>query len=78
MNQVKNIFINYITQIPNNFLEKLKDILIYLFKIERQIDIFFFEITPLLFLINGSVVLVYHNVYIRSNKELLIPQQKPK
>ena len=64
---------NHVSQIPENFLEKLKDILTYLFKTEKQIDISF-ETIPPLFQTDGSVVSVYHHVYIKHNKEPLIPQ----
>ena len=43
---LKNVFMNYISQIPENFLEKLKDILTYLFKTEKHIDISFETIPP--------------------------------
>ena len=36
-----------------------------------------FETIPPLFQINGSIVLAYHHVYIKHNKESLIPQQEP-
>ena len=74
---LKNVFMNYESQILENFTEKLKDILTYLFKIEKQIDISF-ETIPHLFQTDGSVVPTYHHVYIKHNKEPLIPQQKPK
>ena len=69
---LKNVFINHVSQILENFLEKLKDILTYLFKTEKQIDISFETISPL-FQTDGSVILVYHHVYIKHNKEPLIP-----
>ena len=68
---------NHVSQIPKNFPENLKDILTYLFKIKKQIDISF-EIIPPLFQTDGLVVPVYHHVYIKHNKEPLIPQQEPK
>ena len=68
---------NHVSQIPENFLEKLKDILTYLFKTEKHIDISF-ETIPPLFQTNGSIVPAYHDEYIKHNKEPLIPQQKPK
>ena len=34
---LKNVFINHVSQILENFLEKLKDILTRLFKTEKQI-----------------------------------------
>ena len=43
---LKNVFMNHVSQIPEKFLEKLKDILTYLFKIEKQIDISFETIPP--------------------------------
>ena len=43
----KNVFMNHVSQIIENFLEKLKDILTYLFKTEKQIDISFETIPPL-------------------------------
>ena len=72
---LKNVFINHVSQIPKNFLEKLKDILTYLFKTKKQIEISF-EIIPPLFQTDGSIVLAYHRVYIKHNKEPLIPQQE--
>ena len=72
---LKNIFMNHVSQIPENFLEKLKDILTYLFKTEKQIDISF-ETIPPLFQTDGSVVSAYHHVYIKHNKKPLIPQQE--
>ena len=68
---------NHGFQILENFLEKLKDILSYLFKTEKQIDISF-ETIPPLFQTDGSVVPAYHHVYTKHNKEPLIPQQEPK
>ena len=67
---------NHGFQILENFLEKLKDILSYLFKTEKQIDISF-ETIPPLFQTYGSVVPAYHHVYIKHNKEPLTPQQEP-
>ena len=43
---LKNVFMNHISQIPENFPEKLKDILTYLFKTEKHIDISFETIPP--------------------------------
>ena len=54
----------------------MKDILTYLFKTEKQIDISFETISPL-FQTDGLVVPAYHHVYIKHNKEPLIPQQEP-
>ena len=73
---LKNIFLTSIYQVPNNFLEKLKNIVKYLFRTENYVDISF-ETIPPLFLTNGSIVSAYHHVYIKHNKEPLIPQQKP-
>ena len=67
---------NHVSQILENFPEKLKNILTYLFKTEKQIDISF-EIIPPLFQTDGSVVSAYHHVYIKHNREPLIPQQEP-
>ena len=73
---LKNVFMNHISQIPEIFQKKLKDILTYLFKIEKHIDISF-ETIPPLFQTDGLVVPTYHHAYIKHNKESLIPQQKP-
>ena len=70
---LKNVFMNHVSQIPEIFPEKLKDILTYLFKTEKQIDIYV-EIIPYLFQIDGSIVPAFHHVYIKHNKESLIPQ----
>ena len=67
---LKNVFMNHVSQIPENFIEKLKDILTYLFKIKKQIDISF-ETIPPLFQIDGSIVPAYHHVYIKHNKKPL-------
>ena len=67
---------NHVSQIPENFPKKLKDILTHFFKTEKQIDISF-ETIPPLFQTDGSVVPAYHHVYIKHNKKSLIPQQKP-
>ena len=66
---------NHISQIPENFLENLKDILTYLFKTKKQIDISF-ETIPPLFQTDGPVVPAYHHVYIKHNKEPFISQQE--
>ena len=58
---------NHVSQIPENFPEKLKDILTYLFKTKKQINISF-ETIPPLFQTNGSIVLAYHHIYIKHNK----------
>ena len=73
---LKNVFMNHRDQIPDNFPEKLKDILTHLFKTENQIDLSF-ETIPPLFQPNGSVVPAYHHVYIKHNNKPLIPQQNP-
>ena len=73
---LKNIFLTSIYQVPNNFPEKLKNIVKYLFRTENHVDISF-EIIPPLYKTDGSIVPVYHHVYIKHNKEHLIPQQKP-
>ena len=69
---LKNAFMNHVSQILENFLEKLKDILTYLFKTEKQINISFETISPL-FQTDGSIVSAYHHVYIKHNKKPLIP-----
>ena len=68
---LKYVFMNHVSQILENFPKKLKDILTYLFKTEKQIDISF-ETIPPLFQIDGSVVPTYHHVYIKHNKKPLI------
>ena len=73
---LKNIFLTSIYQVPNNFPEKLKNIVQYLFRTETHVDISF-ETIPPLFRTDGSTVPAYHHVYIKHNKEPLIPQQKP-
>ena len=73
---LKNIFLTSFYQIPNNFPEKLKNIVQYLFRTETQVDICFETIQPL-FRTDGSIVPAYHHVYIKHNKEPLIPQQQP-
>ena len=73
---LKNIFLTSIYQVPNNFPEKLKNIVQYLFRTENYVDISF-ETIPPLFKTDGSTVPAYHHVYIKHNKEPLIPQQKP-
>ena len=50
--------------------------LVYI-KTKKQIEISF-ETIPPLFQTDGSVVPTYHHVYIKHNKEPLIPQQEPK
>ena len=73
---LKNIFLTSIYQVLNNFPEKLKNIVEYLFRTENHVDIFF-ETIPPLFKTDGSTVPPYHHVYIKHNKEPLIAQQKP-
>ena len=73
---LKNIFLTNIYQVPNNFPEKVKNIVEYLFRTENHVDISF-ETIPLLFRTDGSTVPAYHHVYIKHNKEPLIPQQQP-
>ena len=72
----KNIFLTNIYQVPKNFLEKFKNIVKYLFRTENFVDISF-ETIPPLFKTYGSIIPVYHHVYIKHNKEPLIPQQQP-
>ena len=73
---LKNIFLTSIYQVPKNFPEKLKTIVEYLFRTENFVDISF-ETIPPLFKTDGSIILTYHHVYIKHNKEPLIPQQQP-
>ena len=73
---LKYIFLTSIYQIPKNFPEKLKTIIEYLFRTKIFVDISF-ETIPPLFKIDGSTVSAYHHVYIKHNKEPLIPQQQP-
>ena len=72
---LKNIFLTSIYQVPNNFPEKLKNIVKYLFRTENHVDISF-ETIPPLFLTDGSTVSAYHPVYIKHSKEPLIPSAK--
>ena len=74
---LKNIFLTSIYQVPKNFPEKLKNIVEYLFRTENFVDISF-ETIPPLFKTDGSIIPTYHHVYIKHNKEPLIPQQQPK
>ena len=71
---LKNIFLTSIYQVPNNFPEKLKNIVEYIFRTENHVDISF-ETIPPLFITDGSTVPAYHYLYIKHNKEPLIPQQ---
>ena len=73
---LKNILLTSIYQVPKNFPEKLKNIVEYLFRTEKFVDISF-ETIPHLFKTDGSIIFVYHHVYIKYNKEPLIPQQQP-
>ena len=73
---LKNIFLTSIYQVPENFPKKLKNIVEYLFRTKIFVDISF-ETIPLLFKTDGSIILTYHHVYIKHNKEPLIPQQQP-
>ena len=74
---LKNIFLTSSYQIPKNFPKKLKTIVEYLFRIENFVDLSF-ETIPPLFKTDGTIVPAYHQVYIKHNKEPLVPQQKPK
>ena len=78
MNQgiLKNIFLTSSYQIPNNTPKKLKTIIKYLFRTENFVDIYF-ETIPPLFKADETTVSAYHHVYIKHNKEPLVPQQKP-
>ena len=73
---LKNIFLTSIYQIPMNFPEKLKTIVEYLFRTKHFVDLSF-ETIPPLFRTDGSTVPAYHHVYIKHNKEPVIPQQQP-
>ena len=72
---LKNIFLTSSYQIPTNFPKKLKTIVKYLFRTENFVDISL-TILPL-FKTDGTTVPAYHHVYIKHNKEPLVPQQKP-
>ena len=72
---LKNIFLTSIYQVPKKFTEKLKTIVEHLFKTENFIDISF-ETIPPVFKTYGSIIPSYHHVYIKHNKEPLIPQQQ--
>ena len=69
---LKNVFLTSIYQVPKNFLEKLKNIVEYLFRTENFVDISF-ETIPPLFKTDESIIPAYHHVYIKHNKEPLIP-----
>ena len=58
---LKNIFLTSIYQVPKNFLEKLKNIVEYLFRTETFVDISF-ETIPPLFKTDGSIIPAYHHV----------------
>ena len=64
---LKNIFLNGSYQIPKNFPKKLKIIVEYLIRTDNFVDISF-ETIPPLFKTNGTIVPVYHQVYIKRNK----------
>ena len=64
---LKNIFLTSIYQVPNNFSEKMKNNVEYLFRTENHVDISF-ETIPPLFRTDGSIVSAYHHVYIKHNK----------
>ena len=74
---LKIIFLTSIYQIPKNFPEKLKTIVEHIFRTENFVDISF-ETIPPLFRTDGSTIPAYHHVYIKHNKEPLIPQQQSK
>ena len=73
---LKNMFLTNSYQIPKNFPKKLKTIVEYLFRTENFVYISFETILPL-FKTDGTTVPAYHQVYIKHNKEPLVPQQKP-
>ena len=73
---LKNIFLTSIYQVPKNFPEKFKNIVEHFFRTENHVDISF-ETIPPLFRTDGSTIPAYHHVYIKHNKEPLIPQQQP-
>ena len=73
---LKSIFLTNIYQVPKNFREKLKTTLEHIFKTENFVDISF-ETIPPLFKTDGSIIPAYHHVYVKHNKEPLIPQQQP-
>ena len=74
---LKSIFLTNSYQIPKNFPKKLKTIVKYIFRTENFVDISF-ETIPHLFKTYGTTIPAYHHVYIKHNKEPLVPQQKPK
>ena len=73
---LKNLFLTSFYQVPKNFPEKLKTIIEYLFRTENFVDISF-KIIPPLFKTDGNIISAYHHIYIKHNKEPLIPQQQP-
>ena len=58
---LKNIFLTSIYQVPNNFPEKLKNIVEYLFRTENHVDISF-ETIPPLFRIEEQCLLFIMNI----------------
>ena len=72
---LKYIFLTSSYQIPKIFPKKLKTILDYLFQAEHFVNLSFEIILPLL-KTYGTIVFTYHHVYIKHNKEPLVPQQK--
>ena len=72
---LKNILLTRSYQIPKNFPKKLKTIVEYIFRTENFVDISF-ETIPPFFKTDGTTVFAYHHVYIKHNKEPLVPQQK--
>ena len=74
---LKNIFLTRSYQIPKNFPRKLKIIVEYRFRTKNFVDISFKTILPL-YKTDRATVSAYHHVYIKHNKEPLVPQQKPK
>ena len=69
---LKNVFLTSSYQIPQNFPKKLKTIVEYLFRTENFVDISF-ETIPPLFKTDGTRVPAYHHIYIKHNKEHLVP-----
>ena len=66
---LKNIFLTSSYQIPKNFLEKLKIILVYLFQTKHFVDLSFETISPL-FKTDETIFPNYHHVYINIIKNL--------
>ena len=73
---LKNIFLTSSCQIRKTFPKKLTTILDHLFQTEHFVYLSL-ETIPPLFKTNRTIVPTYHHVYIKNNKEPLIPQQKP-